>query len=87
MARKEIDVAQAQLEDALDALEKGEDVVLTKGGQPVARLVPVEAHAFQALRGPRKAGSAQGLFTVPDDFDAPLDEFRDYMKTATTMQR
>lgn len=77
MARKEIDVAQAQLTDALAAVENGEEVVLVKDGQPVARLVPVEEPA--ALLGPRKAGSARGLFTVPDDFDAPLEDFRDYM--------
>ncbi len=27
----------------------------------------------------RAPGSAKGLFTVPDDFDAPLDDLRDYM--------
>jgi prevent-host-death family protein len=73
---KEIDVGQAQLEEALNAVQMGEDVVLTKEGQPVARLVPIEEEG--PLLGPRKAGSARGLFTVPDDFDAPLD-FREYV--------
>ena len=27
----------------------------------------------------RKPGSAKGLFTVPDDFDEPLEEFEEYM--------
>lgn len=75
---KQIDVAQTQLGDALDAVQNGEEVVLTKEGLPVARLVPVEA-PVGALLGPRKAGSARGLFTVPDDFDEPLEDFRDYM--------
>lgn len=79
MVRKEIDAVQVQLADALDAVEHGEEVVLIREGRPVARLVPMEAYALQALRGPRKAGSAHGLFTVPDDFDAPLEDFRDYV--------
>jgi hypothetical protein len=29
--------------------------------------------------GDRAPGTAKGLFVVPDDFDAPLDDFRDYM--------
>lgn len=76
---KQIDVGQAQLGDALDAVHNGEEVVLTKEGLPVARLVPLEAPPVAALLGPRKAGSARGVFTVPDDFDEPLEEFRDYM--------
>lgn len=27
----------------------------------------------------RKAGSAEGLIQMSDDFDEPLDEFKDYM--------
>jgi antitoxin (DNA-binding transcriptional repressor) of toxin-antitoxin stability system len=49
-------------------------VVITRNGEPVARLVPPS--------GPlpdRVPGSAKGLFTVPDDFDEPLEDFRDYM--------
>ncbi|HEX2076383.1 MAG TPA: type II toxin-antitoxin system prevent-host-death family antitoxin [Longimicrobium sp.] len=79
MARKEIDVAQGQLADALAAVEQGEEVVLVRDGEPVARLMPMEEHALPAPLGPRKAGSARGQFTVPDDFDEPLEDFRDYM--------
>ena len=43
-------------------------------GLPVARLLP--ASEAEPNRVP---GSAKGLFTVPDDFDAPLEEFREYM--------
>lgn len=28
---------------------------------------------------PRKPGSAKNLLKIHDDFDAPLDDFRDYM--------
>jgi antitoxin (DNA-binding transcriptional repressor) of toxin-antitoxin stability system len=78
MAVIEIDVEQGEFAEAVAAVEDGNEVVLLKQGQPVARLLPMKARAA-VLLGPRKAGSAQGLFTVPDDFDEPLDDFRDYM--------
>jgi hypothetical protein len=28
---------------------------------------------------PRKAGSAKGMVKMSDDFDAPLDDFAEYM--------
>ncbi|HEX2207079.1 MAG TPA: hypothetical protein VHG93_05315 [Longimicrobium sp.] len=74
---KELDVAQSGLEDALAAVEQGYEVVLMREGMPVARVSRAEGRVRGPL-GPRKAGSAAGLFTVPDDFDDPID-FRDYM--------
>jgi antitoxin (DNA-binding transcriptional repressor) of toxin-antitoxin stability system len=71
MATHEAEVETTQLSDLVQAAENGDEVVLTRQGEPVARLVP--------LRRKRKAGSARGLFTVPNDFDEPLDDFRDYM--------
>ena len=29
---------------------------------------------------PRKSGNWKGLLTVPDDFNEPLDDFKDYME-------
>jgi prevent-host-death family protein len=71
MATHELEVETAQLSELVEAAEHGDEVVLTKDGEPLARVVP--------LRRGRKAGSARGLFIVPDDFDEPLDDFRDYM--------
>jgi prevent-host-death family protein len=50
-------------------VEQGEELVITRDGRPVARLVPVGAsHCTPVLGGDR------GKFEVPDDFDAPLPE-------------
>ena len=46
----------------------GEEVIITKSGRPVARLVPIEARKTQ-----RRVGSAKGLFVVPENFNAPLE--------------
>lgn len=57
-----------------DAAQNGE-ITLTDGGKEVAKIVPV----VERVRRKRKAGSAKDWLTVPDDFKAPLEEFRDYM--------
>ena len=48
-------------------VEAGEEVVIARDGHPVARIV-----AFQPAVSKRIASRDRGLFSVPDDFDAPL---------------
>ena len=48
----------------------GEEVIIARSGTPVARLGPVERQG----EGRRVPGSAKGLVTVRDDFDAPLPD-------------
>lgn len=60
--------AKTTLSKLLKRVAAGEEVTITRGGEPVARLVAAE--------GPprRELGMDRGRFTVPDDFDAPLDD-------------
>jgi prevent-host-death family protein len=65
--------AKTHLSRLLDRAAKGEEVVITRNGRPIARLVPVAA-----LRAPRKLGGLRGRIRIADDFDAPLpDELLD----------
>jgi prevent-host-death family protein len=76
MGERAIDLSHAQerLAELVDeAVARGEDVILTDGGEPVAKIVPISR-----ARGPRVFGSARGLIHIADDFDAPLDDFREY---------
>lgn len=58
--------AKTHLSRLLDAVEAGEEVVITRNGRPVARLV-------RALPTPRRRfGTMPGVATVRDDFDEPL---------------
>lgn len=59
--------AKANLSRLLEKVRQGEEVVIGKGGRPVARLVPIEAP-----RARREPGSARGTFRMSDDFDSPL---------------
>ena len=61
--------AKTQLSRLLKRVAAGEEIVIARAGQPLARLVPCEPHLEE-----RVAGSARGLFRVPDDFDAPLSD-------------
>jgi prevent-host-death family protein len=61
-----IHAAKTQFSKLLARVERGEEVVISRSGKPVAKLVPFE------MPNRRILGGMKGLFTVPDDFDAPL---------------
>jgi prevent-host-death family protein len=65
----EVDVheAQAHLSSLLERVAMGEEVIIAKVGEPVAKLVPITPNARKF-----KLGSAKGEFVVPDDFNDPL---------------
>lgn len=76
MHQVNITEATKHLLELIEAASKGEEIIITKDDQPVAKLVPV---APVKKRHPAKAGSAKGLVTISDDFDEPLEDFKDYM--------
>jgi len=67
MAVVNIHEAKTQLSRLLARVEGGEEIIIARAGRAIARLIPMESAPTQ-----RQPGSAHGLFTVPDDFDAPL---------------
>jgi prevent-host-death family protein len=60
--------AKTHLSRLLTRVAAGEDVVITRSGRPVARLVPVER------TGRRRLGMDRGRIVIADDFDAPLPD-------------
>lgn len=70
-----VDIAQKELPNLLTDIVLGNDVVITKGCKRVARIIPFEP---QKKRKP-VFGSAKGLVEISGDFDAPLDDFKEYM--------
>lgn len=68
--------ASKHLPELIEAAEGGEEIIITKDEQPVVKLVPVPP---VKKRRPAKAGTAKGLITIADDFDEPLEDFKDYM--------
>ncbi len=58
--------AKTQLSKLVRQAEEGEDVVLRRGSQPVARLVALTGKGGAVKRTP---GRMSGRVSVPDDFD------------------
>ena len=66
--------ASQHLPELIEAAMNGEEIVITKDEQPVVKLTPVSPVKRRPL-----FGSAKGLITISDDFDEPLEDFKDYM--------
>jgi antitoxin (DNA-binding transcriptional repressor) of toxin-antitoxin stability system len=49
------------------------EVIITKDGKPLVKLVPVATPKPKPL-----FGSAKDLISMSEDFDAPLDDFQEY---------
>jgi len=69
-----LDEAKIRLLDLIEAAIKGDDVFILKDDQQAVQLVPVEPPGRHL-----KFGSAEGLVVMADDFDAPLEDFNEYM--------
>jgi antitoxin (DNA-binding transcriptional repressor) of toxin-antitoxin stability system len=76
MSTVTIQEAQSRLTELIHGLLPGQELVITENDLPVAKLLRSEAKA----EWPCKAGSAKGKIWMAPDFDAPLEEFKEYME-------
>jgi antitoxin (DNA-binding transcriptional repressor) of toxin-antitoxin stability system len=74
---KTVAIGPQPLSTLLDAIKKGEEVMLTSENKPVAKVTPVPNPP--AKRPHPQPGCLKG-FWMADDFDAPLEEFKEYME-------
>jgi prevent-host-death family protein len=73
MSPVELEDAKEHFAELVEQVAQGEEVVIMRNNRPLARIVPIQK------RKPRQFGSAKGLIEMADDFDAPLEDFREYM--------
>jgi len=66
-----IHAAKTHFSKLVEKAAAGEEIVIARAGQPVARLVPI---ASGVDRPKRCLGGLAGKATIPQDFDAPLPE-------------
>jgi antitoxin (DNA-binding transcriptional repressor) of toxin-antitoxin stability system len=71
-----IEEAQVSLKELVHGLAPGEEIILTENQQPVARLVCEPAKVVKPRPAPG-LGKGSIVYMAPD-FDAPLDEFKEY---------
>ena len=74
-----IDEAQGQLKELIHRLAPGDELVITENERPVARLV---GEAPPPPKPPRPApGWARDMIAyIAPDFDAPLEDMKEYME-------
>ncbi len=70
--RYNVHEAKTQLSRLLERAERGEEIVIARGGRPVAKLVP-----YRARQTVRRLGRAKGKIWIAPDFDdTPEDVIR-----------
>jgi prevent-host-death family protein len=68
-----LDEAKTLLDDLMEAATRGEEVFISKEGRGTVQLVPRNKPERR-----RQFGSAQGMFTMSEDFDDPLPDLEVY---------
>ncbi|MBU4271114.1 MAG: DUF2281 domain-containing protein [Planctomycetes bacterium] len=71
-----LDDAQAHLREIISGLNPGDQVVIVQSGRPLAMLTRSRPNQW-----PCSAGTAKNTrHWMAPDFDAPLEDFREYME-------
>jgi antitoxin (DNA-binding transcriptional repressor) of toxin-antitoxin stability system len=76
MSTVTIEEAQATLPEIIDKLEPGEELIITRNDQPIAKLVGQR----RPVRKPRQPGSAKGKLIILAEDDEHLEDFKEYMQ-------
>ena len=77
MAIINVHEAKTNLSKLLEQVERGEEIVIARAGQPVAKLIRYR-HPKRTIAAP---GGMEGEIWIADDFDAPLDDQFDCLRT------
>jgi prevent-host-death family protein len=67
MTKVNIHEAKTQFSRLVDLAAGGEEIIIAKAGQPVARLVP-----YRAKGAARRPGTMRGKIRIMKNFDEPL---------------
>jgi len=68
MTSVEVHQAKTQLSELLRRVTAGEEITITRAGEPIAKLVPIRPRTTRTL------GQDRGLYAVSDDLDRPLPD-------------
>jgi prevent-host-death family protein len=58
--------AKTQLSRIIERVEQGDEVIISRAGKPVAKVVPLRPHVKRTGRG-----SLRGKLVLADDWDSP----------------
>ena len=71
MIQVELHQAKERFLELVELAAGGEEVIIARDKQPLVKLTPIPQQKQQ-----RQFGSARGLITLAEDFDEPLEEFK-----------
>ena len=75
MHQVNIHEAKTHLSRLIREVMNGEEVVIAKGNKPIVKLVMIRGnHAERTL------GGAKGKMLISEDFEMPLEDFKDYIR-------
>jgi prevent-host-death family protein len=69
--------AKTHLSKLVKRVQAGEEIIIANGKTPAAMLVPIPKEPPPLKK--RRLGGLKGKIWIADDFDAPLEDFKDYM--------
>jgi antitoxin (DNA-binding transcriptional repressor) of toxin-antitoxin stability system len=75
MATVTVEEAQANLAALISGLDPGEEIVILKNQEPVAKLVRERSFG----RAPRVPGNCKGMITLAVEDEEHLKDFEEYM--------
>ena len=64
-----IHAAKTSLSQLIEAALKGEEIIISKAGKPLVRLIP-----YTSSQEPRKPGDWAGQVKIADDFDTTPED-------------
>ncbi|MFN9293126.1 MAG: type II toxin-antitoxin system Phd/YefM family antitoxin, partial [Planctomyces sp.] len=73
-----IDEAQANFKDIVHRLAPGDEIIITENQQAIARIVSEQTR--EVKQRPAPGMFPESIVCMPPDFDAPLEEFKEYME-------
>jgi antitoxin (DNA-binding transcriptional repressor) of toxin-antitoxin stability system len=76
MSSVTLEEAQARLPQLLERLQPGEEMTITDHGRPLAQVRKAAAATWTGKAGCYKNAD----FWMAPDFDAPLEDFKEYME-------
>jgi len=74
MTQVNVHEAKTNLSKLIKKATNGDEVIIARGNKPLIKLVPIKNV------GQRKIGTAKGQIWYADDFNEPLEDFKEYME-------
>lgn len=74
MHKVSLEEAKLKFSSLIKEVSTGEEVVIVENNTPIAKIISLVDHKIQS-----HFGSAKDLITMSDDFDEPLEDFKNYV--------